>query len=43
MLDVSWFFDVFMMTLLLNIEILTIKGEDLRKIPIGHELNQMAK
>ena len=32
-----------MVTLLLKIEILTIKGEDLRKIPTGHEHNQVVK
>jgi len=30
-----------MVTLLLKVEILTIRGEDLRKIPTGHELNQL--
>jgi len=34
---------LFMVTLLLKIEILTIKGEDLRMIPTGHELNQVVK
>ena len=33
----------FMMTLLLKIEIVSIKGDDLRKIPTGHELNQVVK
>ena len=33
----------FMVTLLLKIRTLTINGEDLRKIPIGHELNQVVK
>jgi len=32
-----------MITLLLKIEILTINGEDLRKIPTGHELNQVVE
>jgi len=32
-----------MVTLLLKVEILTINGEDLRKIPIGHKLNQVVK
>jgi len=32
-----------MVTLLLKIEILTIKGEDLRKNPTGQELNQVVK
>ena len=30
-----------MVTFLLKIRILTINGEDLRKIPTGHELNQV--
>ena len=33
----------FMVTLLLKIRILTINGEDQRKIPTGHELNQVVK
>ena len=33
----------FMVTFLLKIEILEIYGEDLRKIPTGHELNQVVK
>jgi len=32
-----------MVTLLLKIGILTSKGEDLRKIPTGHKLNQVVK
>jgi len=32
-----------MVTFLLKIEILEIYGEDLRKIPTGHELNQVVK
>lgn len=36
-----WFH--FMMTLLLRVGILAIYGENLRKIPTGHKLNQMVK
>jgi len=32
-----------MVTLLLKIKILTINGKDLRKIPTGHEINQVVK
>ena len=32
-----------MVTLLLKVGILTINGENLRKIPIGHELKQVVK
>jgi len=32
-----------MMKLFLKIGILKIKGEDLSKIPTGHELNQLVK
>jgi len=37
-----WMFS-FKVTLLLKIENLEINGEDLRKIPTGHELNQVVK
>jgi len=40
---VDFYMFSFMVTFLLNIEILTIKGEDLRKILTGHELNQVVK
>jgi len=33
----------FTVKLLLKIRILTINGEDVRKIPTGHELNQVVK
>jgi len=33
----------FMVTLLLKVDILAIMSEDLRKIPIGYELNQVVK
>jgi len=33
----------YMVTLLLKVEILTTRGEDLRKIPTGYKLNQVVK
>ena len=43
-IDVSWFWMLsFTVTLLLKIDILTIKTENPRKIPTGHELNQVVK
>ena len=43
MMWVDFYVFSFMVALLIKVEILKINGEDLRKIPTGHEHNQVVK